>query len=34
LDTEHFYEGTFRSVFPEANKISTGGNWILYWEKP
>ena len=27
--TERFFEDTFKSVFPDAWKLDTGGNWIL-----
>ena len=27
--TEHFFYNGFRSVFPDAWKIDTGGNWVL-----
>lgn len=29
LATERFFEGAFKTVFPDAWKINTGGNWIL-----
>jgi spermidine synthase len=29
LDTERFWEGTFRHVLPNPDKLDTGGNWIL-----
>jgi SAM-dependent methyltransferase len=28
--TERFYKNTFQTVFPAAEKIDTGGNWILF----
>ncbi|MBL7776110.1 MAG: hypothetical protein JNK89_08920, partial [Saprospiraceae bacterium] len=31
--TVRFYEDCFRSVFPDAWKIDTGGNWILAAER-
>lgn len=29
IATERFYEDTFKTIFPDASKIDTGGNWIL-----
>jgi spermidine synthase len=31
--TERFFERDFKTVFPEAWAIDTGGNWILCYEK-
>lgn len=32
--TERFFERDFKGLFPEAEAIDTGGNWILCREKP
>mgnify|MGYP001202158802 CR=1 FL=1 len=29
VSTQRFFEDTFKNVFPGADKIDTGGNWIL-----
>ena len=29
VSTQRFFEDTFKNVFPEGEKIDTGGNWIL-----
>lgn len=29
IATRRFFEDTFKTVFPDAGKIDTGGNWIL-----
>lgn len=29
VSTQRFFEDTFKKVFPEGEKIDTGGNWIL-----
>jgi predicted membrane-bound spermidine synthase len=29
-----YYEETFKTVFPEGQYVDTGGNWVLYYEKP
>ncbi len=29
LSTERFFEHTFKTIFPGAHKVDTGGNWIL-----
>ena len=29
VTTQRFFEDTFKNVFPEGEKIDTGGNWIL-----